>query len=79
VNSLDFMLHTESWEHDLFVPAFLAGLPYNTTTGTKRHHVMRFSSSIYCEHIPEEKFLTSCPGKKLYDTSIRVQSNTAST
>lgn len=79
INSLAHALHHESYQSDGYLPAFIAGLPYNETTGTRRHHAMRFNSSVKCELVNEEQFPTNCAGKKPFDTYTKVQNDTSST
>ncbi|CAI6334268.1 unnamed protein product [Periconia digitata] len=79
VNSLLNIRMGEKPRGQQILPAFISAFPYNTTTGTKRYHVMRLNSSVECEFLSKDTFPATCSGSKPYETSITMQNETSST
>lgn len=79
INSVGNILIGKTFPYRPNFPGFVTAFPYNVTTGTRRYHAMRFSSTIECESVSEDQFPMTCPGTKPYITSIKAQNDTAST
>lgn len=49
---------------------FVTALQNGTVTGVLREHAMRLNSSIQCEQVSQEKFPSTCPGRRPFSTSF---------
>jgi hypothetical protein len=78
INSLRNAQFSQKSDFQYMVPVFFSAFPFNSTTGTKRYHAMRFNSTVDCEYVSKDAFPTECPGEKPYSTSIKMRNETTS-
>lgn len=63
--------YTESsGPYSAYTPRFVASIPINSTTGVVRQHIMRYNSSITCEHVDANTYPPQCSGVRPFITTI---------